>query len=73
MDKGKINKFFKAYVRGQTYKVFLDDLSSIYKVSHKKTPPLTPYSESTFSPKDQEDFKMEKSNPNPFIASETFS
>lgn len=45
MDKGKVNKFFKAYVNSQSYKVFLDDVSVIYRVVQRKTPPLQPYFE----------------------------
>lgn len=46
MDKERVSRFFKVYAREQTYKVFLDDVSAIYKVNLKKTPPLTPYFES---------------------------
>jgi hypothetical protein len=36
-------KFFKVYMNNQAYKIFLDDVSIIYKVSLPKTPPITPY------------------------------
>lgn len=45
MDKGRTNKFFKAYANSQTYKVFLEDVSVIYKFSMRKTPALGPYLE----------------------------
>jgi hypothetical protein len=47
MDKGRVSKFFKAYANGQTYKVFLEDVSAIYRVNLKMTPPLAPYFESS--------------------------
>lgn len=43
MDKGRVSKFFKVYVNNQPHKVFLDDVSAIYKVAVKKTPLLIPY------------------------------
>lgn len=43
MDKGKPTKFFKAYVNNQCHKIFLDDVTIIYKVARRKTPPLLPY------------------------------
>lgn len=45
MDKGKTSKFFKAYANNHTYKVFLEDVSVIYKFSMRKTPTLCPYLE----------------------------
>lgn len=45
MNKGKPHQFFKAYLNSQPYKVFLDDVSVIYKVALRKTPPLQPYFE----------------------------
>lgn len=45
MDKGRVSKFFKVYINNKSQKVFLDDVSLIYKLSIKKTPPLTPYYE----------------------------
>lgn len=50
MDKGRVSKFFKVYINNNTQKVFLDDVSLIYKRSIKKTPPLTPYYQSSNSP-----------------------
>lgn len=47
MDKARVSKFFKAYANGQTYKVFLEDVSAIYRVNLRMTPPLTPYFESS--------------------------
>ena len=43
MDQGRVSKFFKVYVNNTAQKVFLDDVSAIYKVNVKKTPPLNPY------------------------------
>jgi hypothetical protein len=43
MGKGRSSRFFRAYVNNQSYKVFLDDVSAIYRVSLRKTPPLGPY------------------------------
>lgn len=43
MDKGRVSKFFKVYINNKSQKVFLDDLSLIYKRNIKKTPPLAPY------------------------------
>ena len=40
MNNLKPNKFFKAYVNEHSYKVFLDDVSVIYRVALRKTPPL---------------------------------
>lgn len=47
MSKEKVSKFFKVYKKNQAYKVFLDDVSAIYKVHKKKTPLLIPYFESS--------------------------
>lgn len=46
MDKPKSSKFFKIYSNNRTYKVFLEDVSVIYKVSTKRTPRLIPDFES---------------------------
>lgn len=43
MDQRKPHKFFKAYVNHHSYKVFLEDVSVIYKVALRKTPPSIPY------------------------------
>lgn len=43
MDSERVNKFFKAYANNQTYKIFLDDVSVIYKVVKRKTPRLQSY------------------------------
>ncbi len=43
MDQARVSKFFKVYVNNTAQKVFLDDVSAIYKVNAKKTPPLNPY------------------------------
>lgn len=45
MDKGRVSQFFKVYLNEQAHKVFLDDVSAIYKVHKKKTPPLAPFGE----------------------------
>lgn len=45
MDKGKTSRFFKAYRDNKDYKVFLDDVSVIYKLALKRTPPLKAYDE----------------------------
>lgn len=45
MDKGRVSQFFKVYLNEQAHKVFLDDVSAIYKVQKKRTPPLVPYVE----------------------------
>lgn len=43
MDKGKVSKFFKVYINNQPHKVFLDDVSSIYKFNSRRIPPLVSY------------------------------
>ncbi len=42
MDQNKPSKFFRAYANNRSYKVFLDDVSIIYRVALPKTPPLVP-------------------------------
>lgn len=44
MDKGRVSKFFKVYINSQAHKVFLDDVSAIYRTNIRPTPPLAPYS-----------------------------
>lgn len=42
MDKGKASQYFKAYMNKRDYKIFLDDVSVIYKVGLRATPRLQP-------------------------------
>jgi len=43
MKREKTSKFFKVNYGKQHYKVFLSDVSAIYKFQRKNTPPLTTY------------------------------
>lgn len=47
MKREKISKFFKVHYGKQHYKVFLSDVSAIYKFQRKNTPPLTTYEDAS--------------------------
>lgn len=49
MDKKITKKFFKAYCNKKVHKVFLEDVSVIYRVVLKKTPSLKPYRSSSMT------------------------
>lgn len=60
MKSEKISKFFKVHHRSQHYKVFLSDVSAIYKFHRKNTPPLIAYEETDHIHNENEQVQGEK-------------